>query len=119
MKKTFISITKICAVTFGCLFMVLAATQKIMLENETMVNSLFKQTSQIIVEKEDDAPTDTEYFKSDFASVKEVIANSEQVSRDIVAEGITLLKNENNALPLPKGSKASFFSISCTPPFCI
>ena len=113
MKKIFVTIAKICTVLFGMLFMVLSTGQKIMLENVTMMNTAFNQSSQVIIEKEGDEDADTEYFKSSFSSVREVIDNSEKVSKQVVVEGATLLKNDNNALPIPAGSKVSLFSVSC------
>lgn len=112
MKKVFVTIAKICTVIFGMFFLALSTGEKIMLENVTMMNNTFKQSSQVIVDKESDEEVDTEYFKSSFNSVKEVVANSEKVSQAVVTEGATLLKNDNNALPIPSGSKVSLFSIS-------
>ena len=51
MKKIFVTIAKICTVVFGMLFLVLSTGEKIMLENVTMMNNTFKQSSQVIVEK--------------------------------------------------------------------
>lgn len=49
------------------------------------------------------------YFNSDYGTREEVIDASNEHNRKIVDEGITLLKNEDNALPLKSGSKISIF----------
>lgn len=53
---------------------------------------------------------DTEYFKSDFSSDEEREAYERELCAALEAEGATLLKNENNALPFSKGAKVSLFS---------
>ncbi len=55
---------------------------------------------------------DVEYYKSSFDSAKELYEYEEQVCAEIAQEGITLLKNDDNALPLAKGTKLSLFSHS-------
>ncbi|WP_339316262.1 glycoside hydrolase family 3 N-terminal domain-containing protein [Paenibacillus sp. FSL R10-2734] len=60
-----------------------------------------------IVASEDDKEVDTEYYKSAFNSADEAKTKGEQLSQEIVEEGIVLLKNDNNALPLKSGTKIS------------
>ena len=52
---------------------------------------------------------DTEYFKSDFASDAEREAYEAELCAQVEAEGATLLKNQNAALPLAQGAKVSLF----------
>lgn len=52
------------------------------------------------------------YYPSNFNTHEELLAYGEDVCRQVEAEGAVLLKNENNALPLAKGSKVSCFSSS-------
>ena len=40
---------------------------------------------------------------------KDALANGNRVTQKICDEGMVLLKNDNNALPLPKGSRVSIF----------
>ena len=54
---------------------------------------------------------DTEYYKSDFNSPKELYEYEEKLVAEIVEEGITLLEN-NGILPLAKGTELSIFSHS-------
>ena len=59
---------------------------------------------------------DSEYYRSAFQSVAEVKASGEKYVETVAAEGIVLLKNENNALPLGENAGVSFFSTSCVSP---
>ena len=53
---------------------------------------------------------DKEYYTSDFASAEDCDVFAKDVTYRIGTEGITLLKNENNALPLSDAErKVSFF----------
>lgn len=54
-----------------------------------------------------DEDVDTEYYKSEFSSEDELKAEGEKVGQKIVEEGIVLLKNDNDALPLASGNKVS------------
>ena len=49
------------------------------------------------------------YFKPDFENKDQALDNGNQVTQQICEEGMVLLKNENNALPLTKGAKISIF----------
>ena len=52
------------------------------------------------------------YYKLDFDSKEEMVHYGEDLCKQVEAEGAALLMNENNALPLDKGSKVSCFSTS-------
>ncbi len=52
------------------------------------------------------------YFNSDYNSASEVSVEGKKISEEITAEGVVLLKNEDNALPLKKGDKISLFGKS-------
>ncbi|MEV7971758.1 glycoside hydrolase family 3 C-terminal domain-containing protein [Cellulomonas sp. NPDC089187] len=43
---------------------------------------------------------DTQYYEADYATAEEAADAADQVVRDIAAEGIVLMKNEGDALPL-------------------
>ncbi|MBR2044965.1 MAG: glycoside hydrolase family 3 C-terminal domain-containing protein [Agathobacter sp.] len=51
-----------------------------------------------------------QYFKSDYASAEEVDKAATELSVQIEREGIVLMKNEDNALPLANGAKVSLLS---------
>ena len=48
-------------------------------------------------------------FTSDYESKNDVLKAANDLNTEIVSEGIVLLKNEQNALPLPEGSKITVF----------
>lgn len=52
------------------------------------------------------------YYEADFASKEEMVHYGLKLCQQVEAEGAALLMNENNALPLAKGSKVSCFSNS-------
>ncbi|MBP5153688.1 MAG: glycoside hydrolase family 3 protein, partial [Lachnospiraceae bacterium] len=77
-------------------------------ENTPQVNDALKiQTYRTEEAGGDVKLEDTIYFKSDFAKVGDVRANSIKVAQQVVIEGTVLLKNENNALPLAKTAKVT------------
>ena len=49
------------------------------------------------------------YYTSDYDTRESTIENSEKLNQEITGEGITLLKNEDNALPLSAKAKISVF----------
>ncbi len=51
-----------------------------------------------------------QYFKSDYASAEEVDKAATELSVQIEREGIVLMKNDKNTLPLDKGAKISLLS---------
>ena len=93
--KTLNLAAKICVIVFVFLFGIAMIGGTIMFENEAAVNTVFKAKTQEIYEDPDAASKDSEYFKTAFGSVAEVKANGEVYAETIVAEGATLLKNEN------------------------
>ena len=54
-------------------------------------------------------PDDYQYYTSDYENKKTVLAAANALNEDIVEEGITLLKNDQNVLPLSKSSKITIF----------
>ena len=60
----------------------------------------------------DDVPTEPtygNYYTSDYDTYDEVIAANKELNAEIYGEGITMLKNEGNALPLAEGANISIF----------
>ena len=53
-----------------------------------------------------------QYYEREKTNAQEASDESEELCQEILQEGTILLKNTNNCLPLPKGSKVSFFSSS-------
>ena len=78
------------------------------------VLAMFDNTMAVFVggtfwdlENEDE---NAQYFTSDFASVEEMTEYGLALCQQVEEEGAALLMNENQALPLAKGSKVSLFS---------
>ncbi len=110
------NITKLAAVVCTLLYGVTTVGGPLLLENQAAVNRAFNIQTSDIVQGEEDPNEDTQYFKSVFNSVKEAKAGSEAIAQEVMEEGATLVKNENNALPLKKGAKISFYSASSVDP---
>lgn len=71
-------------------------------------------TSKVITDE--DSTTDTNYYVSDYGTdiydeeaLAQLEADAEQEAIDETADGVVLLKNDNNALPLAAGSSVSLF----------
>lgn len=56
------------------------------------------------------------YFESTYASVEELKAAGNALVREVEGEGIVLLKNAGNTLPLAKGSKVSLVGLTALDP---
>ena len=83
-------------------------------DNSTAIsNALGSKTFRIETIGEEN--TDTEYFKSKYKSLSELINAGRDLAEEVEAEGAVLLKNDN-ALPLAKGSKVSLLSVSSVNP---
>lgn len=58
-------------------------------------------------------PEGTQYFTSEFEKDEDLVKAQEEFSKSVIEEGATLLKNENQALPLAEDEKnISIFSIN-------
>ena len=74
-----------------------------------ITRSLGHTTTKVVTTA--DSGGDNQYFKSDFANHDELVAHQTEFSRQLVAEGIVLMRNEGNVLPLESGKKISLFGI--------
>lgn len=59
----------------------------------------------------------SEYFKSQYNTIREVAYGGYLVQLEEQTEGTVLLKNDNNTLPLAKGSKVTLFGNAANSPF--
>lgn len=59
---------------------------------------------------------ETEYYKSDYTSIEELRTEGKKTAAEVLEEGAVLLKNENGALPLRKGSKVSLLGVNSYDP---
>lgn len=86
-------------------------------ENAGQINAFLgtstSKTIKIDETLEEDYPR---YFESTFKSVAELKAAGLAKVQEVEAEGIVLLKNDNNVLPLAAGSEVSLFGITSIDP---
>ena len=111
-------ISKITLIVTIFLYGVSMVGSAILFENADAVNYAFNVKTQEII-KVEGGNADTEYYKSDFNSVREVKQSGEKYLDAVVCEGVTLLKNEGSALPLPAGAGVSLFSTSSVDPILV
>ena len=84
---------------------------------KTVMNMYFGKGEAIITNIDDASNLTTEYYTSDYASGDELLSASKELAKDIESEGIVLLKNENNALPLAEDeTKVSLFGRTSVDP---
>ncbi len=114
-KKGVILASKIATVALTVLFGLSTMATVIAMENRTEVNMFFGQQDYDTIPCDNAANENTEYFKSDYTSVRELKNDALDLAEELVAEGAVLLKNDN-ALPLDENSKVSLFSISSVDP---
>lgn len=103
---------RVLAVSFGGLFAVVLGGREIAVANSAALNNALNINLTTKNETDGYNP-DYEYYKSDYknsdgtydeAKIKEYVT---EVGKEVEREGLVLLKNENNALPLVKGDKVS------------
>ncbi len=119
MNKKIYKLQKAAVVLTGVIFGVMITATPILWSNEDTISSFLNQPNAEIdtsANSEYDAD-DLEYYKSSYGSIKEVVYNGFQIQEKEQAEGTVLLKNDNDALPLAKGSNVSVFGVTGASPF--
>lgn len=119
MNKKYGLLTKIAVVVSTILFGFMICATVITVENRTAINNYLQVKTYEIVEPESAENPDTEYFKSRYDSLADLIADGKKAAQTVEAEGAVLLKNDNNALPLKVGAgenKISLVGISSVDP---
>ena len=91
------------------LIVALVANYFAMKYSTIITRSLGHTTTKVVTAA--DAGGDNQYFKSDFASHEELVAHQAEFSRQLVGEGVVLMRNADNILPLESGKKISLFGI--------
>ncbi len=92
------------AITASLLAIVVGATA-IVNANASFINGQLGITNYKIVDTADGKTKDTTYFKSEFTSIKDLIAAKNQLAEEISEEGTVLFKNLGNTLPLDISSE--------------
>lgn len=118
-KNVRIKLQKAALTATGLIFGIMMTATPILWDNESTITGALNQQSTIIQRDQnvDYTAEDLEYYKSDFKSIKELVYNGFRVQEKEQAEGTVLLKNDNDALPLAKGSKVSVFGVTGAVPF--
>lgn len=96
MKKKTNVFRGLAGLTASLLCICIVATS-IMSSRASFLNSRLGTVSYKVVNEGDE---DTNYFKSEFSSLEELVTAKEKLAEEIAAEGAVLFKNENSALPL-------------------
>lgn len=76
------------------------------------INVALKIASSKMEKIEGAEEQDTEYYKSKYNNIPDLLEAGGKMCEEAEAEGAVLLKNENDALPLGNGKKVSLFSTS-------
>ncbi len=104
---------RISLVTSTVLFGIASTAVTIAKENrETISKELGQPTFEI--QYGEGKPEDL--YKSQYKSIKELSKAGHELVKDIEGEGATLLVNNNNALPVAKGSKVTLFGVQSVQP---
>jgi len=107
-------LTNIFTILFGFVFVAGTIMKECVQQVTGILGGEFQEyvTDPSDAEKLEQDPMAFEYFASDFTSVKDVKQYGRDMIEKVVGEGATLLKNENGALPLEKGSTVNLYSAS-------
>lgn len=97
-------------VLFVTLLCILIPAYDVMTAYSAMINNALNIQSYRVVESDIAADYDSEYFKADFSDPEAYDKAAAELCRQVEAEGLVLLTNQNGALPLPKQAKVSFFA---------
>ena len=85
------------AISFGAISIINA--------NAAFLNTRLGTSNYITVDTSNGENVDANYYKPEFGSIAEVVAAKNALAEEIAEEGVTLLKNENKALPLDISSE--------------
>lgn len=83
--------------------------------NAAFINSRLGTTNIKLVET-GDGTQDTNYFKSSYSSLVEVVEAKEALAEQIAAEGTVLLKNADSALPISTTDKVTVWGMNSVNP---
>ena len=111
LKKAFLNVT-------AGLFALIFTGNMIAGENAGQINQVLGTKTSMTVSTlpEGQEETYARYFDSKFSSIAELKAAGEAKVREVEGEGIVLLKNEKDTLPLAAGSKVSLVGVTVMDP---
>ena len=90
---------------FASLLALIVGASFIAQANAAIINTRLGITNYKIVETAQDGQSDSIYFKSEFSSLKDLIAAKDALAAEISSEGTVLFKNLSNTLPLDTGAE--------------
>lgn len=99
---------KICFHASFTLYALASAAGPILLGNKDVINSTFNIQTQIGSGSVEGA----NYYTTKYKNMAEVKQGSRDIIEETMSEGAVLLKNENNALPLAKGSDVTLYGMA-------
>lgn len=100
LKKKIIERSLLACASFLCVF---SALTDVAIKNESQINKSLGIKNDI----KSDGDDDSIYFKRDYTDENELKNYLSETGKEVEGEGLVLLKNDNNALPLTSGSKVS------------
>lgn len=115
-KKLRLILQKAVLIFTAFVFGVLIVGSMIAWENSQMVSSAINAQTFEIIEDPDAENIDSEYFKSAYTKVGDLIKAGAETTEEVMKEGAVLMKNENNGLPLAKNSKITVFGVGGADP---
>ena len=86
------------------MFVITAGGYSIAMNYSAAINNALGIEGSTIDRNDDEA---YQYFKSSYSNYEALEADYRAVAEQVEGEGLVLLKNDNNALPLSKGDKVS------------
>ena len=90
---------------FASLLALVIGAQSILQANSSFVYGQLGITNYKIVDKAEGETVDSTYYKSEFASIPDLVAAKNALAVEIASEGAVLLKNNDNALPIDSASE--------------
>ena len=101
----------IAVIVASALFLVFAAGFKITSDNEQAIRLALGQKNY-----KEEGEEGAQYFAGEYTDPEELRADSAELGQRILREGIVLLRNENDVLPLRKGAAVSVFGKAAVRP---
>lgn len=96
------------------LFAIAIGATSIAEANAGTINSALGTTNTKI--ENGDGNTDTEYYTSDYSSLRDLVAAREELNQEMAAESTVLLKNLGRTLPLAAGARVTLFGMGSHTP---
>lgn len=115
-RKFKVKLQKITITIVALLLGLLLTGTSIAWENSLQISGALGQPMSKVISNTDIDDEDLEYWKTSFNNIAELKEEATKKAVEVMGEGVVLLKNDNNALPLNKGSKVSLFSMTSVSP---